>query len=127
MNPVYTPLPIHIPTLSSHLRPDFQTGLFSSSGYFIFSCLGRSNESVQVRGPMNISQHDAFCREQLSEPRTTIKLKDHSFSAVHYYLFDIFAATLHLWVRLHPPYPKDAPCHADRHSLNVASCSAKQI
>jgi len=40
--------------------------------------------------------YDSFCGEELSEPRPTLKLEDHPLSAVRYYLFNIFAATLHI-------------------------------
>jgi hypothetical protein len=42
------------------------------------------------------------------------KLEDHSLSAVRDCLFNILAATLHIW-RLCPPHPKDAPRRGNRH------------
>jgi hypothetical protein len=41
-------------------------------------------------------EYDSFNGEELSAPRPTLKLEDHSLSAVRYYLFNIFAATFHI-------------------------------
>jgi len=38
----------------------------------------------------------SFYDEELSAPRPTPKLEDHTLSAVHDRLFDIFTATLHI-------------------------------
>jgi hypothetical protein len=43
-----------------------------------------------------------FYCEKLLAPRPTPKLEDHPLSAVHDCLFNIFAATLHIW-RASPP------------------------
>jgi hypothetical protein len=44
-----------------------------------------------------------FYREGMSTPRPTPNLVDHPMSVVRYWLFNIFAATLHIWGRLlHP-------------------------
>jgi hypothetical protein len=43
-----------------------------------------------------------FYGEELLSPLPTLKLEDHPFSAVRDYLFNIFAATLHIW-RPSPP------------------------
>ena len=42
--------------------------------------------------------HNLICfySEELLAPRPTPKLEDHPLSAVHDYLFNIFAATLHI-------------------------------
>jgi hypothetical protein len=64
----------------------------------LFRCLGRTKVSVQVRGSVceyfvtNIRFHG----EELLAPRPTSKLEDHPLSAVRDYLFNIFAATLHI-------------------------------
>jgi hypothetical protein len=55
--------------------------------------LSLSKVSVHVRGfPSNNTR---FYGEELLAPRPTTKLEDHPLSAVSYYLFIIFAATLH--------------------------------
>jgi hypothetical protein len=43
-----------------------------------------------------------FCGEVLFAPLPTPKLEDHSLSAVHDLLFNIFTANLHIW-RPFPP------------------------
>jgi hypothetical protein len=68
----------------------------------IFLCLGRlSKESVHVRGFLWIFATRYFLRWVVSltpNPR----LEDHPLSAVLDFLFNIFAATIHIW-RLFPP------------------------
>jgi len=39
----------------------------------------------------------SFYGEELLAPRPTPKLDDHPLSAVHYCLFNISAATFHIW------------------------------
>jgi len=56
-------------------------------------------KSVALR---NIPYKVEFYGEELLVPRPNIKLEDHPLSAVHYYLFNIFATTLHIW-RPSPP------------------------
>jgi hypothetical protein len=43
-----------------------------------------------------------FCGKELLAPRPTPKLEDHPLTAVRDCLFNIFAATLHIW-RASPP------------------------
>jgi hypothetical protein len=86
--------------LSSHLRLGLPSGLNLIS---IFRAEGRSKVSVQFRGPL---WHFVTCfffygREFLA-PRPTPKLEGHPWSAVRDCLFNIFAATLHIW-RPSPP------------------------
>jgi hypothetical protein len=60
-----------------------------------------------------------FYGEELSAPRPTPKLEDHPLSAVLYYLFIVFAATLHNWRPFLHLQPEDAPCRGDRDPLNT--------
>jgi hypothetical protein len=63
----------------------------------LFRCLGRTKVSVQVRGFVceYFVTKIRFHSQELLAPRPTPKLEDHSLSAVRYWLFNIFAATLH--------------------------------
>jgi hypothetical protein len=58
-----------------------------------------------------------FYDEELSAPRTIPILEDHPLSAVRDCLFNIFAATLHIWRPFLHPQPEDAPCRGDRDPL----------
>jgi hypothetical protein len=62
-----------------------------------------------------------FYGEELLAPRPTPKLEDHPFLAVRDCLFNIFAATLHIWKPFLHPQPEDAPCSGDRDPLITAS------
>jgi hypothetical protein len=64
----------------------------------LFRCLVRTKVSVQIRGFVSEYFVTAICfhGEELLAPRPTPKLEDHPFSAVRDWLFDIFAATLHI-------------------------------
>jgi len=57
-----------------------------------------------------------FYGVELLAPSPTPKLEDHPLSAVRDFLFNIFAATLHIGVILHPQ-PEDAPFSGDRDTL----------
>ena len=48
---------------------------------------------------------------------------DHPFSAVRGCLFNIFAATLHIWGPVLHPQPEDAPCRGDRDALITSVAS----
>jgi hypothetical protein len=58
-----------------------------------------------------------FYGEELLAPCSPLKLEVYPFSAVGDCLFNIFAATLHIWGPFLHPQPEDAPCNADRDSL----------
>ena len=58
-----------------------------------------------------------FYGEELLAPRPTPKLEDHPLSAVRDCLFNVFAATLHIWRPFLHPQPEDAPCRSDRDHL----------
>ena len=58
-----------------------------------------------------------FYCEKLLAPLPTPNLDDHSFSAVHDCLFNIFAATLHIWSPFLFPQPNDASCCGDKGAL----------
>ena len=57
---------------------------------------GLSNHS-SFEALCEISEHTCFYSVRLLTSRQTPKLEDHSWSAVHDYLFNIFAANLHIW------------------------------
>jgi hypothetical protein len=50
----------------------------------------------------------------LLTPRPTPKLEGHPLLSVHDWLFNIFAANLHIWKPFLHPQPEDAPCCGDR-------------
>jgi hypothetical protein len=56
----------------------------------------------------------SFYGEELLAPRPTPKQEDHPLSAVRNFLFNIFAATLHIRRPFLHPQPEDAPCCGDR-------------
>jgi hypothetical protein len=58
-----------------------------------------------------------FYGEVLLAPLPTPKLEDHPLSAVRDCLFNIFAATLHIWRPFLHPQAEDAPCRGDRGPL----------
>ena len=60
----------------------------------------------------DVSEHTCFYSVRLLATRHTPKPEDHSWSAVHDCLFNIFAANLQIW-RPAPPSatPGDAPGH----------------
>ena len=55
--------------------------------------------------------------EELLAPRPIPKLEDHPFSAVRDSLFNIFAATIHIWRPFIHPQPEEAPCRGERDPL----------
>jgi hypothetical protein len=55
-----------------------------------------------------------FYGEELLAQRPTLKLEDHSLSAVRDWLFSILAAILHTWRASPHPKPEDGPCHGDK-------------
>jgi hypothetical protein len=55
--------------------------------------------------------------EELLAPRPTPKLEDQHLSAVRDSLFNVFAATLHIWRPFLHPQPEDAPCRCNRDPL----------
>jgi len=63
--------------------------------------------------------HDpvSFKDEELSALRPTTQLEDHPLSSVRDYIFNIFAATLHIWRPFLHSQPEEAPCHNDRDPL----------
>jgi hypothetical protein len=60
-----------------------------------------------------------FYGAELLAPHVTPKLEDHPLSAVHDYLFHIFAATLHIWGPFRHHQPEDVPYHSDRDPLST--------
>ena len=59
----------------------------------------------------------SFYGEDLLAPNPTPKLEDYPLSAVRDCLFNIFAATLHIWMLFLHPQPEDAPCCSDKDPL----------
>jgi hypothetical protein len=53
----------------------------------------------------------------LLAPHPTPKLEDQPLLATRNCLFNIFAATLHIWKPFLHLQPEDTPCHGDRYSL----------
>jgi hypothetical protein len=69
-----------------------------------------------------------FYSEDLLAPRPTPKLEDHPLSAVRNCLFNIFAATLHIWRPFLHPQPEDAPCRVAREaSFTIFFPMAQQL
>jgi hypothetical protein len=58
-----------------------------------------------------------FYGEELLAPRPISKLEDHRLSADRCCLFNIFAATLHIWRPFLHPQPEDTPQGVDRDPL----------
>ena len=59
----------------------------------------------------------SFYSEEIWAAHPTLKLEVHLVSAVRYRLFNIFAATLHIWRPFLNPQPEDAPCRGERDPL----------
>jgi hypothetical protein len=81
---------------------------------FFFHCLGRTKESIQVRGALKHIATIIFLRWGVVAPRPTPKLEDHPLSAVRDWLFNIFAAPLRNWRTSLHPQPEDVPCRGDK-------------
>jgi hypothetical protein len=62
-----------------------------------FELYGNNNNNL-----VNVRNKIVFYGEELLAPRPTPKLEDHPLSTVRDCLFNIFAATLHIW-RPFPP------------------------
>jgi hypothetical protein len=60
-----------------------------------------------------------FYGEELLAPRPTPQMEDHPMSAVRDCLFNVFAATLHIWKPFLHPQPEDAPYRGDRDRLMI--------
>ena len=56
----------------------------------------------------------SFHCEELLAPRPTPKLEEHPLSAIHDYLLNIFAATLHTWRPFLHPQSNNAACRDDK-------------
>jgi len=86
-----------------------------------FICLGYSRKIHPSVGPC-VTFHNklVFRGEELLAPCPTSKLEDHPLLALCNWLFNIFAATEHIW-RLSPLYAtqEHTPCHGDRNPHNM--------
>jgi len=60
--------------------------------------------------------------DELIGLRPTLKLEEHPLTAVRERLFNILAATLHIWRTCPPPQPENEPCRDDRDPYNMACC-----
>jgi hypothetical protein len=76
--------------------------------------------SLSSRACKALRNTESFLGWVLLAPRQTIKVEDHPLSLVHYYLFNIFAATLPIWRPFLYPQPEDAPCRRDRDQFMTA-------
>jgi hypothetical protein len=75
-----------------------------------FHCLVFTEGSIWFRGFLQyLLTWLIFYGKELLAPRPTPKLEDHLLSAVHDCVFNIFAATLHIWRPFLHPQPEDAP------------------
>ena len=72
---------------------------------------GGSMPHSQAEALCNVSEHPCFYSVRLLASRQTPKLEDHSWSAVHDCLFNIFAANLHIR-RPTPPSATQGTRHA---------------
>ena len=77
---------------------------------------------VPVRPCVTFLNEGDFYSVRLLVSRQTLKLEDHSWSAVHDCLFNIFAATFHIW----RPTPPSAT-QGTRHSLVTGTHRTKNI
>ena len=73
------------------------------------------NHQLNSEALCDVTEYPCFYSVRLLASRPTSKLEDHSWSAVHDCLFNIFAANLHIW-RLTSPSTTlgDALCGGDR-------------
>ena len=62
----------------------------------------------------DVSEHPCFYSVRLLASSQTPKLEDHSWSAIHDWLFNIIAANLHLGAYFSIRNPGDAPCPGDK-------------
>jgi hypothetical protein len=60
-----------------------------------------------------------FYGEELLAPHPTPKFEGHPLSAVRDFLFNVFAATLHIRRPFLHPQPDDEPCRGDRYPLII--------
>jgi hypothetical protein len=82
----------HYNYYSQFYRPSY----FFSLGHFFQRIRPGPNASVTLRNKL------LFFGEELLAPRPTLKLEDHPLSASRDCLFNVFAATVHIW-RPTPP------------------------
>ena len=84
------------------------------SKIILFHCLGCTKGPVQFQGLcVWFIKCWSFYGEELLPLRPSPKLEHHPLSAVRDCLFNIFAATLHIWRLLLHPQPEDALCCCD--------------
>ena len=80
--------------------------------------LGHTEGSVKFRGLFEcVVTLPISYGEEFLTPRPTPTLKDHPLSAVRDCLFNILAASLHIWMPFLHPQPENAPCRSDRDPL----------
>jgi hypothetical protein len=82
----------------------------------LFHWLGRTEGLVWFRGIVwYFVTWLHFYGEELLTPHKTPKLENHPMSAVRYRLFNISAATFHIWRPFLHSQPEDAPCRGNRY------------
>jgi hypothetical protein len=97
----------HWPRVPSWARPRVTLPLLAS-------CQGTRPSPRSCETFRNIVSFDG---EALLAPRPKPKLENHPLSAVHDFLFHIFAATLHIWRPFLQSQPENAPCCDGRYPL----------
>ena len=74
-------------------------------------------EKVPLPKILGIFCNIIFYGKELIAPRPTTKLEDHTLSAVRNCLFNILAATIHIWRPFLHTQPEYAACRDDRDPL----------
>ena len=77
--------------------------------------------SLSPRNIHPFHNKDSLYGENLLAARPKPKIEDYHLPAVREFLFNIFAATLHVWWPFLHPQPVDAPCCGDRDPLITAT------
>ena len=115
--PLLSPIRVICPAHLSLL--DLITRLTSGNSHIPFPLLSSYRKISPVpRSVCMICNMVTFCEELLA-PCPNPKLGNHPLSAVHDCLFNILAATLHIWKPFPQQQPADAPCRGDRNPLTT--------
>ena len=87
-------VPIHIVLPSTIV---IQNYLLSHTKIYLISQISAVDLSSTYKFICDVSEHPCFYSVRFLASRQTPKLEEHSWSAVHDCLFNIFAANLHIW------------------------------